>query len=268
MLPRIMRTLELTTGVVIAATVLALGVGERVRTQSSHMYEMRVYTAAPGRLNDVHALFRSAGAELLARHGMQRIFVGTVVQGAASDGERAPDMLIDILVHANRQTAKQAWAALQADAAWQAAWSAAERSGPLLIGAPVSTFMNLADFSPVPSGPPVGGVTDQRRVFELRHYLTSAAGLAYIEDRLRVGMAKILSDSGMTPIAFWTTDDELIYLVVHRSREAAAESWAAFMTPYRAFMAEYAARPNAVAAAPRSAEDNRMLAPTDYSPIR
>ena len=79
--------------------------------------------------------------------------------------------------------------------------------------------------------------------------LLMPAGLPYTAHRFKVGMADI-------------------YLVAHNDRETGRASWSNFMTPYRAFMADYPKGPDAMAAVPRTAEDNRFLVPTDYSARR
>jgi NIPSNAP len=261
--------------VLLWAAALVAALPGAVRSHSAQTpatakgYELRISTATPGRLADLKMLFRDRAARL-ERHGIEPVFSGTVLEGAASDGDRAVNMLVDILAHESRAAVDRSWAALDADTEWRAARSAAEKSGPL-AGAPASTVMNLTDFSPALVHP-AASASDAPRVFELRQYNTGAEDLDYTVERFRLGLAKVIGDAGMTPLAYWTADDRsaFIYLVAHKDREAARTSWTNFMPGYRAFMTKYNADRGGPSTPPsrRSPDDNRMLVPTDYSPIR
>ena len=232
--------------------------------------ELRIYTANAGKLPDLHGLFRNEGTRLFARHGIQNVFAGTVLEGAASDGADAPNMVVWIVGHSDHPAAGRAWAAVNGDAGWKAAVARVEQSGPLLSKPPVSVFMSATDYSPIIAASSAATTDSATHVFELRKYDTGVAGLPYTAHRFKVGMADILAKTGMTPIGYWTATDEsaFIYLVAHTDRETARASWSSFMTPYRAFMADYSKRPDAIAAVPRTAEENRFLVATDYSARR
>ena len=74
------------------------------------------------------------------------------------------------------------------------------------------------------------------RVFELRTYHTaSPAKLEALHARFRNHSNRLLTKHGMTLVGFWVPTDAdkgsgttLVYLVAHKSREAATASWAAF----------------------------------------
>jgi hypothetical protein len=75
-------------------------------------------------------------------------------------------------------------------------------------------------------------------VYELRVYHLHPGKLPLILDRFRTKETAIFKRLGMHPIAYWTPTLEdtnaepggstLIYIVRHRSREAAREAWAKF----------------------------------------
>ena len=71
-------------------------------------------------------------------------------------------------------------------------------------------------------------------VYELRIYHLNPGKLPLILDRFRTRETKIFKRLGMTPIAYWTpidgdlSTDTLVYIVRHKSREAARATWAAF----------------------------------------
>lgn len=78
-----------------------------------------------------------------------------------------------------------------------------------------------------------GGVTDET-VYELRIYHLNEGKLPLILNRFRTKETKLFEKFGMHPVAYWTPTDEplagrtLVYIVRHKSRAAATESWAKF----------------------------------------
>jgi hypothetical protein len=74
-------------------------------------------------------------------------------------------------------------------------------------------------------------------VYELRIYHLNPGKLPLILDRFRTKEIAIFKRLGMHPVAFWTptsettnaeSPDTLIYIVRHKSREAATAAWAKF----------------------------------------
>jgi hypothetical protein len=78
-----------------------------------------------------------------------------------------------------------------------------------------------------------GSVTDET-VYELRTYHLNEGKLPLILNRFRTKETQLFVRAGMHPVAYWTPTDEplagrtLIYIVRHKSRAAAAESWKKF----------------------------------------
>ena len=72
------------------------------------------------------------------------------------------------------------------------------------------------------------------RVFELRTYTAEEGKLDAVNARFRDHTTKLLEKHGMENIGYWTPQDEplrsstLIYIVAHKSRDAAKASWDAF----------------------------------------
>jgi NIPSNAP len=72
------------------------------------------------------------------------------------------------------------------------------------------------------------------RVFEIRTYTTAEGKLPDLHRRFREHTLKLFERHGMVNIAYWTPQDAnassntLIYVLAHKSREAAAQNWAAF----------------------------------------
>lgn len=84
----------------------------------------------------------------------------------------------------------------------------------------------------------LGGVvraqTDNKRVFELRTYTAPEGKLPDLEKRFRDHTMRIFKKHGMESVGYWTPQDApdsqntLIYILAHPSREAAKKNWAEF----------------------------------------
>jgi hypothetical protein len=76
--------------------------------------------------------------------------------------------------------------------------------------------------------------TGDETVYELRIYHLNEGKLPLILERFRTHETKIFTRLGMHNVAFWTPTEDplagrtLIYMLRHKSREAARESWAKF----------------------------------------
>jgi hypothetical protein len=97
--------------------------------------------------------------------------------------------------------------------------------------------MGAATFMPFIGGAGLEAQTpggDAEAVFELRIYHTNEGKLEPLLKRFREQEAKIFERLGMHVVGYWTPDDEplkgrtLVYMLKHKSRAAAAESWAKF----------------------------------------
>ena len=112
---------------------------------------------------------------------------------------------------------------------------------------------------------------NDERVFELRTYTSHPGRLADVERRFRQHTTYLFDKSGMKNIAYFVPVDTpqsqntLIYIISHPSREAAQRSWAAF----RADSAWIRARTASEANGPivMRAQSVFMKA-TDFSPIQ
>jgi len=100
----------------------------------------------------------------------------------------------------------------------------------LLKGAGAAALIPLAMGDAMQAGAQVTEDT----VYELRIYHLNEGKQALIEERFRSKETKIFERCGMHGVGFWTPTDEplagrtLIYMLRHKSRAAATESWAKF----------------------------------------
>ncbi|MEX2261208.1 MAG: NIPSNAP family protein [Bryobacteraceae bacterium] len=82
--------------------------------------------------------------------------------------------------------------------------------------------------------PPAGDAANNGRVFELRTYHANEGKLEALQARFRNHTMRIFEKHGMKNVGYWVPQDSpasastLIYIVSHKSRDAAKKSWDAF----------------------------------------
>jgi hypothetical protein len=122
--------------IITVATSHADDVAQRV-------FEIRTYTTAEGKLQDLHRRFRDHTLKLFERHGMVNIAYWT-----PQDPKLASNTLIYVLAHDSRQAAAANWAAFMNDPEWKQVRAASEANGKIVIKVE-STFTQATDFSPL-----------------------------------------------------------------------------------------------------------------------
>ena len=230
--------------------------------QASPVYEMRVYYAAPGKLEDLSARFRNNTMRIFAKHGMTNIGYWLPI-------ENTENKLIYILSYPTREARDASWKAFSADPEWQAVVKSSEANGKLVTKV-VSTFMQTTDYSPalkLVANP-------QPRTFELRTYTASAGNLPNLHDRFRNHTLKLFEKQGITNIAYFAPmdsagvkSDKLIYIIAHKDKATADASWKAFREDPVWVAAKSASEVKGGGSLTTNVESVFML-PTDYSPIK
>lgn len=107
------------------------------------LFEMRTYTAAEGKLNDLNARFRDHTNKLFEKHGITLIGYWT-----PTDGEKAKNTLIYILAYPDKEAREKSWKGFMADPDWKTAQAESEKNGPLVTKVD-SVFMKPTDYSPI-----------------------------------------------------------------------------------------------------------------------
>jgi heme-degrading monooxygenase HmoA len=105
-----------------------------------HVYELRTYTAPPGKLDALEARFRDHTEAIFKRHGL--IAIGYWVPE-----DNKNNQFIYIVEHKSKEDATRNWAAFQADDEWKKVRAESEANGPLTTKAPDSVYMDPVDFS-------------------------------------------------------------------------------------------------------------------------
>src|SRR5579862_1240783 len=117
----------------------------RAEAAGAEVYELRVYTTAEGKLDDLLKRFREHTMTIFERHGMKNVAYWTPTDetGPYPKGKT----LIYILKHPSRETATANWKAFQDDPEWQKVRAKSEENGKI-VEKVESTFMAMTDFSP------------------------------------------------------------------------------------------------------------------------
>ena len=110
----------------------------------SRTFELRTYTAAPGKLEALNARFRDHTIALFAKHGMK--VVGFWVPSDKDKG--ADNTLVYLLEFPDRAAREKAWDDFRKDPEWIAARDASEANGKL-VDKVDSVLLTATDYSPM-----------------------------------------------------------------------------------------------------------------------
>ena len=107
----VVAVLSFTAGSLIAGRLAHIN---QVRADSSHVFEMHVYHAVPGKLPALESKFRDTTSKLLAKHDLK------IVGYWVPEGTPAWDnTFIFIVAHSSQEEAKKNWDAMRADPDFQ-----------------------------------------------------------------------------------------------------------------------------------------------------
>lgn len=129
-------------GVIFGTAGVAWGFAQQ--RPEPRFFELRTYTATPGKMDALLARFRNHTLRLFERHGMTNIGYWTMVSG-----DNAERTLVYILAYPSQEAREASWKAFQADPEWQAAAKESQKDGIRLAEQMVSRYMRPTDFSPM-----------------------------------------------------------------------------------------------------------------------
>lgn len=109
----------------------------------SRVFELRTYTANPGKFEAMKARFRDHILPLFKKHELSVVGFWTYADPPASE-----NTLVYILAHESRQAAEKNWRAFLADPVRQQVWKDTEKDGPINMKVE-SVFLNPTDLSPI-----------------------------------------------------------------------------------------------------------------------
>jgi len=142
--------MSLKNSLTFLAILAAVGVGYQLGRSTTaraaangHVFEVRTYTAAPGKLDALHARFRDHTVQIFNKHGMK-----SVGYFAPTDEPLSKNTLIYILEFPSRDAAKKSWDEFRSDPEWQKVRKESEVDGELTTKVE-SVFTEPTDFSPL-----------------------------------------------------------------------------------------------------------------------
>jgi NIPSNAP len=145
--------IRMSTLVIAIAVAFVAGIGVHkmfspVTVQAAadaHVFELRTYTAPPGKLEALKSRFRDHTITIFNKHGMK-----SIGYWVPQDSPEHDNTLIYILQHDSREAAKKNWSEFGADPEWVKAKGESEKDGPLTVpGTTKSVFMDPTDFSAI-----------------------------------------------------------------------------------------------------------------------
>jgi hypothetical protein len=107
------------------------------------VYELRIYHAYEGKLDDLLRRFRDHTTKLFEKHGIKNVAYWT-----PTDEPLKGKTLVYMLAHPSREAATANWQAFRDDPEWQSVRDKSEANGKLVEKID-STYLVLTDFSPM-----------------------------------------------------------------------------------------------------------------------
>jgi hypothetical protein len=233
--------------------------------KDTRVYEMRVYYAAPGKLDALHARFRDHTTKLFEKHGLTNVAYFVPI-------DNKDNKLVYFISAPSKDARDKSFKEFAADPDWKKAAAESEKDGKL-VNKVESKFLTVTDYSPalkVTKG-------NENHVFELRTYTATKGNLGNLNDRFKNHTMKLFDKHGITNVVYWNVlkgqpgdDKTLIYLLAHKSEDAAKKSFDAFRQDPDWIAAKKASEEKAGGSLTeeKGGVVSEFLKPTDYSPLK
>jgi hypothetical protein len=191
--------------------------------QDTKYYEMRTYHCNEGKRPDLINRFQDHTVQLFEKNGIENIayFIPT---------DESNNTLTFVLAYPGRESRDVLWNKFANDPEWQKAYKESEVNGPLVAKVD-QVFMTVA---PELTKTTIRKLPSPQGIFELRTYYMHPGRVDAINARFRDHTIALFEKHGMTNVVYWYSvekDDsqpKLIYLLAHKSEEAAKKSFDAF----------------------------------------
>lgn len=125
-----------------AADEKTAAAGTAAPAGSGKYFEMRIYTAAAGKMDALHARFRDHTMKLFKKHGIENLAYWTAVD------EKNAGKLYFVIAYPDKAARDTMWNAFAQDPEWKAAQKASEANGKL-VDKVEQVFMTGTDYSPI-----------------------------------------------------------------------------------------------------------------------
>jgi hypothetical protein len=250
---------------VALAPLVALIADAPAAEKEARVYEMRVYYAPPGKLDALNARFKNHTLKLFEKHGITNV-------GYFTPLDNKDNKLVYFISCPSKEARDKSFKEFAADPEWKKAYTESEKDGKL-VDKIETRFLTVTDYSPALK---VEKSKDDR-VFELRTYTATKGNLGNLNDRFKDHTLKLFEKYGMTNVVYWNVlkgekDDDklLIYLLAHKSKDAAAKSFDEFRKDKEWEEAKAASEKKGGGSLtePKGGVVSEFLVPTDYSPLK
>lgn len=247
------------------APLAAFASGSRADDKDAKVYEMRTYYAPPGKLDALHARFKNHTMKLFDKHGITNVAYFAPI-------DNKDNKLVYFLSYPSKDARDKSWKAFQADPDWKKAFADSVKGGKL-VDKVEQRFLVPTGYSP----PLKLAQANDGRVFELRTYTATKGNLGNLNDRFKDHTMRLFEKHGMTNVVYWNAlkgekgdDTTLVYLLAHKSPEAAKKSFDAFrMDPdWTAARTASEKKGGGSLTEPKGGVVSEFLKPTEYSPLK
>ena len=221
--------------------------------------------AAPDKLDALHARFRDHTMKLFEKHGLTNV-------GYFVPIDNKENKLVYWISAPSKAARDKSFKEFAADPDWRKAAQESEKNGRL-VNKVVSTFLTVTDYSPALKP----AQSKDERVFELRMYTATKGNLGNLNDRFKDHTMKLFEKHGMTNVVYWNVlkgqkddDKRLVYLLAHKSQDAAKKSFDEFRKDPDWIAAKDASEKKGGGSLtePKGGVVSEFLKPTDYSPLK
>jgi hypothetical protein len=224
----------------------------------SRLYELRIYTCSPGKLQDVVTRFREHAIKYFPKYNMK-------LEGFWVPTDNPENKIYWLVSYPDRAARDQSWKDFMADRGWRRAMKRSTKNGEI-VAKVEEVFLAPTDFSPNQMAP-VGD-----RVFELRIYRAHPGKMGDLLARFRNHTLGLFARHGMTNIFYATTIEAdsktqptLYYFLTHRDQPAGAQNFKNFVAD-----PEWKAVASASEANGKIVEKitSVFMYPSDFSPLK
>jgi hypothetical protein len=209
--------------ILIVFILLALSFSAPAQKTDTRYFELRTYHCNEGKRPDLIRRFENHTIRLLEKHG-----ITNVAYFLPTDANN--NSLTFVLAYPDQASRDVRWNNFANDPEWKEAARKSEENGKLVAKVD-QTFMQIV---PELSKGIKKSKGKDARIFELRTYHLLPGKLGDLDARFRDHTRKLFEKQGMTNVVYWHTvpkDDsqpKLVYLLAHKSEDAAKASFDAF----------------------------------------
>ena len=131
-------------GIVVAALALWTAPASAADpSPTGKIYELRIYTTNPGKLEALHTRFRDHTCKIFQKHGIELIGFWT-----PTTGDEAKNSLYYIVAFPSVEAQTKAWQAFKDDPQWKKAKAESEING-VIVKKVESKNLQATDYSPI-----------------------------------------------------------------------------------------------------------------------